>query len=1085
MTKLVAAVRQLAPGNESKQQQHSSATSVRSNFVANNGSEPNLVKMTRVEALQIVAQKGVSEVWSTVDFDDWCDDIDWSHLDSATRKKKLYGKIERIKKKMARVVFEPKKEKVHTHVHEKSEDVLVGSEEGDADTMQVSNDKKIAASVQLIAGGESMNREQQETNASGEVVIANNNHKAVHDVNDSRPTTAVSNLPSLPPANNAKPEPVKAVVSANSGITEKPELGNDENNEEESGDELHPLNHFNVRRELSRKSAENRPTTAHQSRVQKMKTIKSFDEFLDDETIKKASSHHSHHSHHWDPKGMTKVMGLLSMMDRHGHGSTKDSTPKGAKKEATVQAVQADADPSMRRKRRKDYQSRRTGNSIRVFMSSTFRDFAQERDFLFRHTFPQLENRCNDRGLFFVPVDLRWGVTAEECMHGDVIKLCLQEIDESYPFFLCMLGERYGWHQENAGDDKLLNKTFDEAQKYFPWVDKWRTASATEMEIRHAVLNHKSLNKAMPHTFFYMRDPKFVETVPEKERSGYVCATDFARQKLAELKDEIRERMPLERVKDYSDIPTVCKQIADDIWAAIERDFPHMEHIEDEDVQQVMHERHEHETAASRKLKLYVVSNKGYMDVLDNRLAKAQTGGAHILVVGSHGTGKTALVANWAHAHHSNPNSKVFIVEHYIGATANSKSDVSLMSRIMNEIIHHFHEMFADFERPKSAAAMVQTFPSFLELAGQSALDNGEIIIIVIDNLSSLAADQQRLEWLPESTSAGICLVLTSTVELDIDPRELAMHRVSSRLHQDIKFQLENSNTNSENSFPRTKPSSNKSRRRQSTCLTHIIRKKQSLFMPPSVRECQRRDWPTLEIQNMDESTTLMVIEHFFDIYGKKLSEEQEEALLASPNTRNPQYLITVMEELRSFGVFEQVSSVIEDYLQADNLEKLFERIIKKREEEYGEKMVKDFFSLVACSEDGLTEDEIVELLGVSRGNPYASFRLSCRELVLVQSGRTVIRQTEVKEAIHHLYDEDSFLKLHATLAKFLQERLDQHRADRSQIHTDHCHNSDHSGVQTSAQRGFRRQELRFVIFLSSINFHSKQARKLSYCFIP
>ena len=67
-----------------------------------------------------------------------------------------------------------------------------------------------------------------------------------------------------------------------------------------------------------------------------------------------------------------------------------------------------------------DPQTRRV---IKPFLSSTFRDFGEERDFLLKKCFPLISARCNERGLNFIPIDLRWGVTVDQCNSGQVIKL--------------------------------------------------------------------------------------------------------------------------------------------------------------------------------------------------------------------------------------------------------------------------------------------------------------------------------------------------------------------------------------------------------------------------------------------------------------------------------------------------------------------------------------------------------------------------------------------------------------------------------------------------------------------------------------
>ena len=78
-------------------------------------------------------------------------------------------------------------------------------------------------------------------------------------------------------------------------------------------------------------------------------------------------------------------------------------------------------------------------NTVRIFISSTFRDMHAERDHLARVVFPELRERCAKRRMHVVDLDLRWGVTEEEAEQGKVVGIILDEIDRSGPFF----GDRY------------------------------------------------------------------------------------------------------------------------------------------------------------------------------------------------------------------------------------------------------------------------------------------------------------------------------------------------------------------------------------------------------------------------------------------------------------------------------------------------------------------------------------------------------------------------------------------------------------------------------------------------------------------
>jgi hypothetical protein len=51
--------------------------------------------------------------------------------------------------------------------------------------------------------------------------------------------------------------------------------------------------------------------------------------------------------------------------------------------------------------------------TVRVFISSTFRDMQAERDQLVRFVFLRLREELLRRRIHLADVDLRWGVTAE------------------------------------------------------------------------------------------------------------------------------------------------------------------------------------------------------------------------------------------------------------------------------------------------------------------------------------------------------------------------------------------------------------------------------------------------------------------------------------------------------------------------------------------------------------------------------------------------------------------------------------------------------------------------------------------------
>ena len=137
---------------------------------------------------------------------------------------------------------------------------------------------------------------------------------------------------------------------------------------------------------------------------------------------------------------------------------------------------------------------------IRAFLSSTFSDFLEERSLLVKQVFPALRRKAKDRGVEVVEVDLRWGITEEQSKQGQTIGICLDEIERCRPYFIGLLGDRYGWVPEK--DDyrpELLRR-----QDWLP--EHQGNASVTELEILHGVLNNPEM---AGRAFFYFRDPAY------------------------------------------------------------------------------------------------------------------------------------------------------------------------------------------------------------------------------------------------------------------------------------------------------------------------------------------------------------------------------------------------------------------------------------------------------------------------------------------------------------------------------------------------------------------------------------------------
>ena len=171
---------------------------------------------------------------------------------------------------------------------------------------------------------------------------------------------------------------------------------------------------------------------------------------------------------------------------------------------------------------------------IRVFVSSTFRDMQAERDELVLKIFPQLRRLCEERGVTWGEIDLRWGITEEQSQRGEVLPICLEEIRRCRPYFIGLLGERYGWIPEAIPAEVLEHE---------PWIrehaDGADKKSVTELEILHGVLNNPEM---ADHAFFYFRDPD-AKSLGERVLADFTALIDMLYPQGQEPSPLQRERM--------------------------------------------------------------------------------------------------------------------------------------------------------------------------------------------------------------------------------------------------------------------------------------------------------------------------------------------------------------------------------------------------------------------------------------------------------------------------------------------------------------------------------------------------------------
>ncbi len=188
--------------------------------------------------------------------------------------------------------------------------------------------------------------------------------------------------------------------------------------------------------------------------------------------------------------------------------------------------------------------------AVRVFVSSTFGEFAAERDVIAKSVLPELQRRGSRRGVHVSSIDLRWGVTRAESAAGTAIERCLREVDAAYPFFVGLIGQNHGTRPSGE-----LQRWSDEV-KWLP--AEAPDASITELEIRYAMLRPYRSN---PSALIYYR---------ARRRFPFQA-------KVPAIADEFRPLLSALRRRGYQPQAIGSKfaeHVTEKLWEVVRRHYP-------------------------------------------------------------------------------------------------------------------------------------------------------------------------------------------------------------------------------------------------------------------------------------------------------------------------------------------------------------------------------------------------------------------------------------------------------------------------------------------------------------------------------
>ncbi|CAD5125807.1 DgyrCDS14011 [Dimorphilus gyrociliatus] len=541
--------------------------------------------------------------------------------------------------------------------------------------------------------------------------------------------------------------------------------------------------------------------------------------------------------------------------------------------------------------------------TVRIFVSSTFKDFHAEREILVKQVFPDLRQWCESRNLHLIDCDLRWGIPKDSTTE-ETLRICLKEIDRCFetnvwPFFVNMTCERIGWIPEANIVPQYIRDTYD-------WIDD---LSVTEMEIIHAAYRIDN-----PNALFMFRDADFIKQLPADVRQEFTDIREeseadnqnFIQYKIKSLRDKVKSKFNHESICTYkvdycgkdpetgklefSGLENFAKQVFEFFKKKIANQYPPISNVH---LDPLTKKKQQHESFMKSRCE-DVLGRDEILKQIENYLYK-EGPDTPLLILGNAGSGKSSIMAksvDQAIKHiasgqlkkHRGKDWNVFC--HFVGAVPGSTDIDDILQRLIKE-------MTGQEVRDNERSNIVQITSSHL------SNENTNPTLIIIDALNQLDEEDSAkyVTWLPAKLSPSIRIVL-SMIGDTAQGKTLAARE-------------------------------------------------------PKPKE--------ILIQELDETARKEIVSTMLGKYNKRLDDEQMNYLLRKSSSHNPLWLSIACEELRVFGSFREISNKINTL--ANGLLELEQQVLQRFEEENGGKLLVAAVCLIETSGMGLLEIELLSIL--------------------------------------------------------------------------------------------------------------------------
>lgn len=373
---------------------------------------------------------------------------------------------------------------------------------------------------------------------------------------------------------------------------------------------------------------------------------------------------------------------------------------------------------------------------IRVFISSSFEDMDNERNYLREVIFPRIQEKARKRAVAVTALDLRWGIPDGTDL-GQTIEICMNEIDNSFPFFIGIIGGHYGTQPDKAkvfDSNDILREQYSILSQYFE-----KKLSITEMEMRYGVLDCNADERKKLNALFLTRKDD-LEAINNDTRLNalnndiHACGEQFDEGKIS-----IDEKNHI-WTSDYSSVEEfgrIVELVFEDI---LDRLFPEDQNLDIFQRQQFMQE------SVRVDLSRFYVPNettiRAINGFIDDPLKKK------LLITGESGCGKSSLLAYWISKYADGYyTAGIDIIYHFIGSGESENNSKVIEQRILHKMIAGLNVKAAKDDKDNKKWEKEKDSLSLLLSRNLLKEDDTRRLVIIIDAVNQLETGLD-LRWL-------------------------------------------------------------------------------------------------------------------------------------------------------------------------------------------------------------------------------------------------------------------------------------------------------------------------------------------------